>query len=137
MNIYTQKASIQSRWSSHYTMTKLNGTRREHKSTKTKGKKSRQNDRALYKTAEIKCKNFIMEDIDETWYNELEDSYTFYTNATALKLLDHITKFCSGIHTVDAVDIPQLIETLSTCADGIPLFTNELEVAQRSPSRPN
>ena len=44
--------------------------------------------------------------VDETWYKELEDPDTFYTKVTALKILDHLTEFCSGLHTVDAVDIP-------------------------------
>ena len=50
-----------------------------------------------------------MEVVDETWYKELEDPDTLYTNITALKLLDHFTEFCLGLHTVDAVDIPQLM----------------------------
>ena len=52
---------------------------------------AKQNDRQLYKTADNSCKNFIIEVVDETWYKELEDPDTFYTNVTALKLLDHLT----------------------------------------------
>ena len=61
---------------------------------------------------------------------ELEDPDTFYTNVTALKLLDHLTEFCSGFHTVDAVDIPQLMKTLFADANGIPQFINTMEAAQ-------
>ena len=43
---------------------------------------------------------------NKTWHKELEDPDTFYTKVTALNLLDHLTKFCAGFHTVDAVDIP-------------------------------
>ena len=68
----------------------------------------------------MSCKNFIVEVVDETWYKELEDLDTFYTNVTALKLLDHITKLCSVLHTVDAVDIPQVIKTLFRNAEEIP-----------------
>ena len=35
-----------------------------------------------------------MEVVYETWYKDLEDPDTFYTDRTALKLLYHITKFC-------------------------------------------
>ena len=56
--------------------------------------KARQNDRQLYKTVDNACRNFIMEVVDETWYKELEEPDTFYTNVTSLKLLDHITEFC-------------------------------------------
>ena len=53
--------------------------------------KARRNDHQLYKTADNACMNFIMEVVYETWYKELEDPDTFYTNVTALKLLDHLT----------------------------------------------
>ena len=43
--------------------------------------------------ADTACKNFVMKVVDETWYKELKDLDTFYTNFTALKILDHITDF--------------------------------------------
>ena len=52
-------------------------------------------------------------------------------NVTSLKLLGHLPKFCLGLHTVDAVDIPQLMKTLFTNANGIPQFINAMEAAQR------
>ena len=73
---------------------------------------ARRNDRQLYKTANNASRNFIMVVVDKTWYKELEDPDTFYTNVTALKLLDHLTEFCLGLHTVDAVDIPQVMKTI-------------------------
>ena len=76
------------------------------------------------------CKNLIMEVVDETWYKDLEDPDTFYTIFTALKLLDLPTNFCLGLHTVDALEIPQLTKTLFTNADGIPQFINAMEAAQ-------
>ena len=58
-----------------------------------KGKhEAKKNDRALYETAETSCKNFVMEVVDKTCYKGLEELDTFYTNITALKLLDHLTK---------------------------------------------
>ena len=73
-----------------------------------------------------------MEVVDKAWYKELEDPEKFYTNVTSLKLLDHLTKFCSGLHTVDYMEIPQLMKTLFTDADGIPQFINAMEAAQRN-----
>ena len=67
-----------------------------------------------------------MEVVDETWYKNLEDPDTFYTNVTAVKLLDHLTKFRFGLHTVDAVDIPQIMKTLFSDAEGIPQFINAM-----------
>ena len=57
---------------------------------------AKRNDLTLYKTADMVCKNSIMEVVNDTWYKELEDLDTFYTNATSLKLLDHLTEFCLG-----------------------------------------
>ena len=51
------------------------------------------------------CKKIIVGVVDKTWYKELEDPDTFYTTVTALKILDHITKFYLVIHTLDAVNI--------------------------------
>ena len=81
------------------------------------------------------CQNFIMFVVDETWYKELEDPDTFYTNVTALKLLEHITKFCPGLHTVDAVDIVQVVNNIFSDAEGIPQFFNATEIAQRKSKR--
>ena len=83
-------------------------------------------------TADTSCKNFIMEVVDETWYKELKDPDTFYTNITSLKLLDHLTDFFSGLHTVNAVNIPQLMKTLFTDSDGILQFINAMEAAHRN-----
>ena len=58
-----------------------------------------------------------------------------YMNVTALKLLDHLTEFFSGLHTVDAVDIPQLMETIFIDANGISHFINAMEAAQRKSKR--
>ena len=73
--------------------------------------------------------------VDETWYKELEDPDTFYKKFTDLKLLDQLTEFCAGLHTVDAVEIPQLMKSLYKYLDGVPQFINTMEVAQRKSKR--
>ena len=93
--------------------------------------KARRNDRQLYETSDNACCSFIMTVVDETWYKELEDPDTFYTKVTAIKLLEHLTEFCAGIHTVDAVDIPQLLKDLYKDSDGVPQFINAMKAAQR------
>ena len=93
--------------------------------------KARQNYHSLFETSYTACKNFIMKLVDKTWYKEIEDPDTFHMNITSPKLLDHITKFCLGLHTFNAVDIPQLMKTLFTNADRIPQFINAMEAAQR------
>ena len=66
--------------------------------------------------------------VDETWYKELEDPGTFYTKVTAIKILEHLKEFCAGLHTVDAVDIPQLTKELYKDSDGVPQFINAMDV---------
>ena len=73
--------------------------------------------------------------VDKTWYKGLEDPGTFYTNVTDFKLLNHLTKFCLGLHTVDYVDIPQVVKTLFRDAEGIPQFINAMEASQRKSKR--
>ena len=97
----------------------------------------KRNDRALYKTADTSCKNFIMEVIDETWYKEIKEPDTFYTNVTALNLLDHLTELCSGLHTVYAVDIPQVMKTLFSDAKGIPQLKTQRKHHSENPSKQN
>ena len=69
--------------------------------------------------------------VDETWYKELKDPDTFYTKVMAIKLLEHLTELCAGLHTVNAVDIPQLMKELYKDSDGVPQFINTMEAAQR------
>ena len=92
---------------------------------------ARQNNRQLYETADNACRSFIMTVVDETWYKELEDPNNFYTKVTAINLLEHLTEFCAGLLTVDAVDIPDLMKELYKDLDGVPQFINALGAAQR------
>ena len=97
--------------------------------------KARRNDRQLYKMAENACQNFMMAVVDKTWYKEIEDPDTLYTKVTALKLLDHLTEFCAVLHTVNAVNIPQLVKSLYKDSEGVPQFINAMEAAQRKSKR--
>ena len=49
--------------------------------------------------------------------------------------LYHVTEFCARLHTVDVVDIPQLMKELYKDSDGVPQFINAMEVAQRKSKR--
>ena len=109
-------------------------TRLEINSAKGKHKAPR-NDRQMYETSDNACRSFIMTVVDETWYKELKDPDTFYTKVTAIKLFEHLTEFCDGLHTVDAVDISQLMKELYKDSDGVPQFINVMEAAQRKSKR--
>ena len=59
----------------------------------------------------------------------------YYTNVTALKFLDHLTESCLGLHTVEVVDITQVMKTLFSDVEGIPQYINAMEAAQRKSKR--
>ena len=73
--------------------------------------------------------------VDETWYKEIKDPDTFYTKVMAIKLLEHLTEFCAGLHTVDAVDIPQLMKEIYKDSYEVPQFINAMEAAQHKLKR--
>ena len=58
--------------------------------------------------------------VNETWYKELEDADTFYTNVTSQQLLEHLEDHCTGQNAIDAVDIPSTMQTFWTEDEGVP-----------------
>ena len=66
---------------------------------------------------------------------EFEGRDVFIKLIRVLNLLDHLTKFCSRLHTVDAVDIPKVTKTIFSVADDISQFRNEMEAAQQKSKR--
>ena len=64
---------------------------------------SKRSNRALYDAAETGCVNFIMSAVDKTWYAELEDADTFYTNVTDQQLLKYLEDHCTGLHAINIV----------------------------------
>ena len=114
----------------HYTMTQCTRTPQRKEVHQAERKhEARRNDRQLYETADNSCRNFIMAIFDKTWYKELEDPDTFYTKVMVLKILDHHTKLCLGLHTVNTVGIPQIMKTLFSGVEGVPQFINTMEAA--------
>ena len=75
--------------------------------------------------------------IEDTWFKEIEDPDNFYTEVTTIQLLDHLTEHCSGIHAIDAVDIPHIMQIFYKEAKGIPQFVNMMEAAQAKENRAN
>ena len=57
---------------------------------------------------------------DKAWYKELEYADTLYTDMTAQQLLEHLKDHCTGLHAVDEVDIPSVMQTFWTEAEGVP-----------------
>ena len=87
--------------------------------------------RALYDVADTGWVNFIISVVDETWYKELEDAYMLYKNVTAQQLLEHLEDQCTGLHAIDAVYIPFVMQTFWTKAEGLPHYINIMEAAHK------
>ena len=85
---------------------------------------------ALYGATDTGRVNFIMSVVDKTCYKKLEDADTFYKNVTAQQLLKHLEDHCTGLHVIDAVDIPSVVQTFCTEAEGVPQYINIMEIAQ-------
>ena len=86
-------------------------------------------ERALYDAANTGCVNFIISVVYDTCYKELDDAGTFYTNVTAQQLLENLEDHCTGLHAIDAVDIPSVMHKFWTEAEGVPQYINIMEAA--------
>ena len=119
-HIYKKRAYAISPVISHYNDNiDKDGTRLEI--NRDEGKhQARRNNRKLYETSDNACRSFIITVVDETWYKELKDPDTFYTKVTAIKLLEHLTELCIGLHTFNTVDIPHLMKEFYKDSDGVP-----------------
>ena len=77
----------------------------------------------------MECVNFIISVVYDTCYKELDDAGTFYTNVTAQQLLDNLEDPYTGLHAIDAVDIPSVMHKFWTEAKGVPQYINIMESA--------
>ena len=48
---------------------------------------------------------FLTTPVDKTWYQELENADTFYTEVTTFKLIESLHKRSGDRHSIGAVDI--------------------------------
>ena len=48
---------------------------------------------------------FLTTDVDETWYQDLENMEIFYTEVAAFEMMVHPWKHSGGRHDIRAVDI--------------------------------
>ena len=68
-------------------------------------------DYALYDTGVRVSSAFILAVVDPVWYQELSHPTTFYTAVLPATLLDHIEDRCTGLHSIDTVDLPLIIQS--------------------------
>ena len=94
-------------------------------------------DHASYEAAERATAKFLRDTVDEIWYRDLRDARSFYTNVTAMQLMNHLTANCGGLHPSELVNLPTDMMGYYAKAEGIPEYINMLEEAQRKLARAN
>ena len=60
-------------------------------------------DYEAYEAAESGVKAFIEAVVEDTWICDLRNPKTFYSNVTALELLNHLCDRSGGLHTLDMI----------------------------------
>ena len=70
---------------------------------------------------------FLTTTVDEAWYQELENSETFYTEVTAFALMERLCKHSGGRNAIDAVDIMSDMNQYFDDAARISVYINMCE----------
>jgi hypothetical protein len=74
--------------------------------------------------------------VEDTWIHDLRDPKTFYSNVTALALLNHLRDRSGGLHALDIVSLSTI--QMNQYYEGTPIipeYIQLLEDAQRKAAR--
>jgi hypothetical protein len=92
-------------------------------------------DYEAYEAAKAGVKAFIEAVVDDTWIRDLRDPETFYSNVTALALLNHLRDRSGGLHALDMVSLTIQMSQYYEGTPIIPEYIQLLEDAQRKAAR--
>jgi hypothetical protein len=92
-------------------------------------------DYEAYEVAEAGVKTFIEAVVEDTWIRNLRDPETFYSNVTALALLNHLCDRLGGLHALDMVSLTIQMSQYYKGTPIIPKYIQLLEDAQRKAAR--
>ena len=81
---------------------------------------------ASYHAADCATTKFIRSATDEIWYQDLHHTHSFYINAMAKQLLDHLNANCRGLHPSKVVNLPTGMMGYYSDDDGIPKYINDI-----------
>ncbi len=90
---------------------------------------------ASYKVAKHGAAKFLPDTVNETWYNNLKDTDTFYTKVLALKIMIFLDSNRGGLHTINMISLHTNMHQYYVQADGIPQYIVMLEGAQKKTKR--
>ena len=91
---------------------------------------AKSSNKSRHGAAERAVAKFIRDALPETWYRQLKDADTFYTDITAQELMTHLLVDCEGLHALNVVELPTQMFTFWSDTEGIPQYINKLEDAQ-------
>ena len=92
-------------------------------------------DYEAYEAAEAGVKTFIETVVKDTWICDLRDPETFYSNVTALALLNHLRDRSGSLHALDMVSLSIQMNQYYEGTPIIPEYIQLLEDAQRKAAR--
>ena len=84
----------------------------------------------LYDTGVHGASTFILAVVNNVWVYDLHNPTTFYTDVLPSALLEHLKERCTGLHTINTVNLPLIIQGYYTYASSMPLYINMLKDAQ-------
>ena len=88
-------------------------------------------DYALYNTVVRGASAFILGVVDPVWYQDLRHPTTFYTAVLPATLFDRLKDRCTGLHAIDAINLPFIIQGYYADASSMPVYINMLEDSQK------
>jgi hypothetical protein len=92
-------------------------------------------DYEAYKAAKAGVKTFIEAVVKDTWICNLHDPETFYSNVTALALLNHLHDRSGGLHALDMVSLTIQMSQYCKGTPIIPKYIQLLKDVQRKAAR--
>jgi hypothetical protein len=69
--------------------------------------------------------------VDETWYTDLKEVYTFYTKVLSIKIMAFLDANSGGLNAVDMFTLRMNMHGYYAQADGIPQYIIMLEETQK------
>jgi hypothetical protein len=92
-------------------------------------------DYKAYEAAEAGVKTFIKANVKDTWIRNLRVPETFYSNVTALALLNHLRDRSGSLHALDVVSLTIQMSQFYEGTPIIPEYIQLLKDAQRKAAR--
>ena len=97
--------------------------------------KAKRADRATYKTARRVTTQSVLIVVADTWFRELRDSDSLYTEVAPKDIFSHLQAGCTGRNSLDLLALHYEMQRYHLEVEGIPEYIDMLEDAQRQSGR--